>query len=57
MEVEREISEEETERYYEDFAAMFVAPETRDLSVVYLSLADIASRMNISDEDIKAQRG
>ena len=52
--IERTISDEETERYYEDFASMFIAPETRDLSVIYLSLSDIASRMHISDEDIKA---
>jgi len=54
MEIDREISEEEIEQYYEDFAPMFVAPETRDLSVVYVSVDDIRSRMTISDEDIKA---
>lgn len=54
IEVERGISDEEVSQYYEDFASMFVAPEARDLSVVYLSLKDIVARMVISDEDIKA---
>ena len=54
MTIDRNITDEETEQYYEDFSAMFVAPETRDLSVVYVSVDDISSQMVISDEDIKA---
>ena len=54
IEVERSITPEETEQYFEDFSSMFVAPETRDLSVIYLSLQDIVARMTIPDEDIKA---
>lgn len=53
-EINREMTEEEIEQYYEDFAPSFIAPETRDLSVVYLSIADILSRMKVSDEEIKA---
>lgn len=52
--VERAISDEEVNQYYEDFASMFIAPEARDLSVIYLSVKSIASNMNIPDEDIKA---
>ena len=43
MDIERTISDEEVSQYYEDFASMFVAPEARDLSVVYLSLKDIVA--------------
>lgn len=53
MKIERTISEEEVNQYYEDFAAMFIAPETRDLSVVYVSVKDIVSNMVIPEEDIK----
>ena len=52
--INREMTEDEIEQYYEDFAPSFVAPETRDLSVIYLSIADILSRMDVSDEEIKA---
>lgn len=54
MDIERTISDEEVSQYYEDFASMFVAPEARDLSVIYLSLKDIVGRMVIPAEDIKA---
>ncbi len=54
MRIDRAISDEEVEQYYDDFASLFVEPERRDLSVLYLSLDDIARQMNISDEDIKA---
>ena len=54
MTIGREISEDEIEQYYEDFASQFIAPEKRDLSVVYLSLDHIAKTMEITDEDIKA---
>ncbi|MBR2299682.1 MAG: SurA N-terminal domain-containing protein [Alphaproteobacteria bacterium] len=54
LKVDRQISQEEIEQYYEDFASLFVAPETRDLSVLYLSIADIADNMKITDEEIKA---
>lgn len=54
MKIERTISDEEVNQYYEDFAAMFIAPETRDLSVVYVSVKDIVSSMVIPEEDIKA---
>ena len=53
VEIERNISDEEVSQYYEDFAAMFIAPETRDLSVVYLPLEKIVSRMEIPADDIK----
>jgi len=54
MKVDRKITEDEIEQYYEDFAPSFTAPETRDLSVLYLSVEDILKNMNISEEEIKA---
>ncbi len=54
LKVERQISQDEIEQYYDDFAPSFIAPETRDLSVIYLSVDDISSQMEISDDEIKA---
>ncbi|MBR6409756.1 MAG: SurA N-terminal domain-containing protein [Alphaproteobacteria bacterium] len=54
MKVERQISQDEIEQYYDDFASSFIAPETRDLSVVYLSIDDVLSQINVSDDEIKA---
>ncbi|MBP5615735.1 MAG: peptidyl-prolyl cis-trans isomerase [Alphaproteobacteria bacterium] len=52
--ITRDISDEEIEQYYEDFASMFVEPERRNLSVIAVSLNDIAATVPVTDEDIKA---
>lgn len=50
--IDRKISDDEIEQYYEDFASAFIEPERRNLTVMSLSLADIGNNMTVSDEDI-----
>lgn len=52
--IDRKISEEEIQQYYQDFNLNFMAPETRDLSFIYLSNSDISNQMTISDEEAEA---
>lgn len=54
MNVDRKISEEELQQYYDDFAPQFEEPEKRDLSFIRLSLKKLASGFTPSDEEIKA---
>ena len=54
IKVDRKISEDEVEQYYEDFAPNFIEPERRDATVMILSLKDIADKMVIEDDEIKA---
>lgn len=49
--IDRKISEDEVQQYYQDFNLNFMAPETRDVSFFYLSNDDINKQMKISDED------
>lgn len=53
MKIGRRISEEEIAQYYEDFIANFMEPERRNLSVMHLSMDDIAGQVKIDDEDIR----
>ncbi len=52
--VDRKISEDEVEQYYEDFAPNFIEPERRDVTVLLLSMKDIADKMVVDDEEVKA---
>lgn len=52
--IDRAITEEEINQYYDDFSSNFVEPERRDVKVLYLSMADIAENMQITDDDIQA---
>ncbi|MBR1915479.1 MAG: SurA N-terminal domain-containing protein [Alphaproteobacteria bacterium] len=54
IKIDRDISEDEITQYYEDFAAQFVEPERRNLSVIYLSVDDIAKNMEVTKDEIKA---
>ena len=54
IKVDRKISEDEVEQYYEDFAPNFIEPERRYATVMILSLKDIADKMVIEDDEIKA---
>lgn len=54
MTIDRKISQDEVEQFYEDFSSEFVAPEERDVSFIVLSTDDIAAKINLSDEDIEA---
>jgi len=52
--IDRKISQDEIEQYYEDFNAEFIAPEERDVSFLLFSTDDIAAKIQPSDEDIDA---
>ena len=52
LSIDRKISDDEVEQYYEDFASAFIEPERRNLTVLSLSLAEIGAKMQVSDEDI-----
>jgi peptidyl-prolyl cis-trans isomerase D len=54
VKIDRRMTEEETEQYYEDFQANYIEPERRDVTVLYLTASDAARRMKVTDEDIKA---
>lgn len=44
MTIDRKISQDEVEQFYEDFSSEFVAPEERDVSFIVLSTDDIAAK-------------
>ena len=52
MKIDREISNEEVEQYYEDFSSEFINPETRDISVIDLTFEDIAKQVEVSEEEV-----
>jgi peptidyl-prolyl cis-trans isomerase D len=52
--VNRQITPEETEQYYDDFKTNFIEPERRDVTVLYLTVSDIAARLPIDEEDVRA---
>lgn len=54
MKIDRKISQEEKEQYYQDFNSNFVEPEKRDVSFVLLSLEDIANQYTPDEADIEA---
>ncbi len=54
VKIDRKISQDEIEQYYEDFNAEFVAPEERDVSFIVLSTDDIAKKVTIDEAEIEA---
>ena len=54
VKVDRKISDDEVEQYYEDFAPDFVEPERRDAEFILISNADIEKNITVSDEEIEA---
>ena len=50
--IDRDISEDEVNQYYSDFAPEFVEPERRDVDFLTISMNDIAKQIDISDEEI-----
>ena len=53
MKIDRKISEDELELYYNDFANQFIEPEKRDVSFLSFSIEDAAGKINPSKEEIK----
>lgn len=50
--IDRGISEEEINQYYNDFGTEFVEPETRDAEFVVLSTEDIAKHIEVTEDEI-----
>ena len=54
LNVDRKISDEELEQYYEDFSVQFIEPEKRDVSFLVISSDSLAKKIMPSDAEIKA---
>ncbi len=54
LKVDRKITDEEIEQYYQDFAPQFEEPESRDISFIELTIDSLAKNIMPSDEDIAA---
>ena len=54
IKVDRDITQEEIEQYYEDFAPQFEEPEKRDVSFIELKTSSLAQDITPSEEDIEA---
>lgn len=54
VKIDRKITPEETEQYYEDFSTNFIEPEKRDVSFIVLSIDDMAKKVVPEDADIEA---
>ena len=54
LKIDRKISQEELEQYYQDFAAQFEEPEKRDVSFIELSTDQLAAAIQPDEAEIKA---
>lgn len=54
VKIDRQISDEEIEQYYQDFSTNFTAPEKRDVSFIVLSFDDIAAQIRPDDAEAEA---
>ena len=54
LKIDRDISQEEIEQYYEDFAPQFEEPEKRDVSFIELKISDLASDIAPDEDEIEA---
>lgn len=51
--IDRKISQEELEQYYQDFSVQFTEPEKRDASFIILKLNDMAAQYTPSQDEIQ----
>ena len=51
--IERQISDDEVQQYFEDFAETFMIPETRSAEVLFLSNEDVLKKYAASDEMVR----
>lgn len=54
LKIDRKISEEELEQYYQDFAGQFEEPENRDVSYIELSFDKLAANVTPNEAEIEA---
>ena len=52
--IDRKISQDELEQYYQDFSVQFTEPEKRDASFIVLKLNDMAAQYTPSKDEIQA---
>lgn len=52
--IDRKISQDELEQYYQDFAPQFMEPERRDASFIVLKIDDISANIQPNEDEIKA---
>lgn len=50
VKIERQISEDEIQQYFEDFAETFIIPETRDAEVLYIPIDTILNKYATSED-------
>lgn len=53
IKIDRKMSKEELEQYYQDFSAQFMEPESRDVKFIVLSADKISSKVKPSDAEIE----
>lgn len=53
LKIDRTISEEEIDQYYQDFAPQFEEPEKRDVSFIELKISELAKGYTPSEDEIK----
>ena len=54
LKVDRDITDEEIEQYYQDFAPQFEEAEKRNVSFIELKVKDLAKNITPSEDDIKS---
>ena len=54
VKIDRKITQEEVEQYYEDFSSNFIEPEKRDVSFIVLSVDDMTKDFVPETSDIEA---
>lgn len=52
VKIDRQISDEEVNQYYQDFIVNFTKPETRDVSFIFINNHAVEKNYNPSDEEI-----
>lgn len=53
MNIDRVITDDEVNQYYEDFSSNFMEPERRNLTVLYIPMQQIYDNIKVSAEDVK----
>jgi len=51
--VDRKMTNDEMEQFYNDFSADFVVPESRNITVLELGFDDIAKKISVDEKEIK----
>lgn len=52
IKIDRKITDEEIDQYYQDFASEFIEPEKRNITVLEITFENIAEKVEISEDEI-----